>query len=150
MIHQNIPEWPTWRSWGPFRDLAQMKQQLDRIFNFGNIPSAFRQSGVFPAINLSEDAHNYYITSELPGVESKDLDIVATGNSISISGERKIPVKEKAKYHRRERESGKFSRAISMPGEIDNASISATLTEGILTLKIPKAEKAKPMQISVR
>ena len=150
MIHQNKPEWPSWQSWGTFRDLARMKQRLDRIFDFGNMPSVIRQSGVFPAVNLSEDAHYYYIRSELPGVESKDLDIVATGNSISITGERKIPVEEKAKYHRRERESGKFSRAVSLPGEIDHATVSATLTNGILTLTIPKAEKAKPRQITVK
>ena len=87
----------------------------------------------------------------LPGVLPEDLDIEATGTTVSLSGERKIPeVTEDAKYHRRERDAGKFSRMISLSNEIDTDAIEANLVNGILKVILPKAEKAKPRKISVR
>ena len=66
---------------------------------------------------------------------------------LSISGERKIAVEgAAARYHRRERESGKFSRAISLPGDIDPDGVTAILSNGILKISIPKAAKVKPKQ----
>ena len=85
------------------------------------------------------------------GVKADELDISATGNALSISGERKIGQEdETVRYHRREREAGTFSRIISLPGEGDADKINAELKDGILTIHIPKAEKAKPKQISVK
>jgi HSP20 family protein len=79
------------------------------------------------------------------------LDIQATGNTISLAGERKITgAEENARYHRREREAGKFSRVISLPDDIDADQVKANMTDGILTIVVPKAEKAKPRQISVK
>jgi HSP20 family protein len=99
---------------------------------------------------MTEDAEGYHVRAELPGVSSEELDIQATGNSLSISGERKIPKEsEGGRYHRRERESGKFSRIIGMPSEINPDGVRARLEDGILTIDIPKAEAAKPRQITV-
>ncbi|MEN8692107.1 MAG: Hsp20/alpha crystallin family protein [Desulfobacterales bacterium] len=101
-------------------------------------------------MNLTEDKDHYYLRAELPGISAEDLDIQATGNNLSISGERKIEVeKDNVRYHRKEREEGKFSRAISLPGDIDADGVSASLTNGILKVSVPKAEKAKPKQISI-
>ena len=82
--------------------------------------------------------------------KSDALDIQATGKTISISGERKI-IKENdtARYHRREREAGKFSRVMAMPSDIDPDRIEARLENGILTVMVPKSEAAKPRQIKV-
>jgi HSP20 family protein len=102
-------------------------------------------------INLTEDRNSYFIRAELPGVKAGELDIQATGNNIAISGERKIASEEEgAKYHRKEREAGSFSRAIALPGDIDTGKIEAKLTDGVLTLVIAKAEAAKPKQINVQ
>jgi HSP20 family protein len=102
-------------------------------------------------INLTEDKDAYYIRAELPGVKSDELDIQATGNTVSLSGERKIPEENNgAKYHRREREAGKFSRMVSLSTEIDPAKVDASLTNGILKVVLPKSELAKPRQITVK
>jgi HSP20 family protein len=102
-------------------------------------------------INLTEDKDSCFIRAELPGVKADELDIQATGNNIAISGERKIASEtENARYHRREREAGTFSRMIGLPGDIDADRVEAKLENGILTVVIPKAEAAKPKQISVR
>jgi HSP20 family protein len=78
------------------------------------------------------------------------LDIQCTGKNITISGERRIhPENENARYHRREREAGKFSRVLTMPSDIDSDRIEARLENGVLTVMVPKAEAAKPRQIKV-
>lgn len=137
----------------PFSELERMRKEMDRLAANFFTPGIQRPmtSGVFPAVNLTEDSDNYYIRAELPGIKSDQLDIQATGKSISLSGERKISAeKENAKYHRREREAGRFSRIIDLPRDIDSTKVEAGLSNGILTIKIPKAEIAKPRQISIQ
>jgi HSP20 family protein len=143
---------PTWGVRSPFHDLERMRQQMDNLLSRvseGGLPSL--HAGVFPSINLTEDQDNYHIRAELPGIAAEDLDIQATGNNLSISGERKIAAeKEGVRYHRREREAGKFSRAITLPGDIDTDGVKASLADGILKVSVPKAEKAKPRQITIK
>ena len=73
------------------------------------------------------------------------------GRSLSIAGERKIASEgENVKYHRREREAGRFSRIIVLPGEVNADKVDAQMTNGILTINIAKSEAAKPRQITVK
>ena len=106
---------------------------------------------MFPLINLTENKDNYYIRAELPGVKGEELDIQVTANNLAISGERKIAAEEEgAKYHRREREAGSFSRMIGLPGDINSEKVDARMEDGILTIVVAKAEAAKPKQITVK
>jgi HSP20 family protein len=124
---------------------------MDRLLEtFADRPSAVFSAGVFPAINFTEDQNHYYLRAELPGVQSEDLDIQATAKNLTISGQRRIdPEDASARYHRREREAGKFSRAFAMPKEIDTDRVEARLVSGVLTVKAPKAESAKPRRIQI-
>jgi len=118
---------------------------------FSGMPSQRGHAGVFPAVNVTANRDNYFLRAELPGVVAADLDIQATGNTISVAGERKIAgVEESARYHRREREAGKFSRVVSLPDDIDSERVKANMTDGVLTVVVPKAEKGKPRQIAVK
>jgi HSP20 family protein len=151
MLYRKILGVPTFRWRGPFEEIDRMRRQIDaRLDELRVGPYAQQFAGVFPLVNLTEDKDSLYIRAELPGVQADALDIQATGNSIAISGERKIAAEnENAKYHRREREAGKFSRMMDLPGEIDSGKVTASLADGILTIVIPKAEKTKPKQITV-
>ena len=142
---------PAWRSRDPFEELNRVRRQMDRIMeSFSDRPANFFSSGVFPAINLTEDENHFYLRAELPGVTSEDVDIQATANNLTLSGERRLePRDASARYHRREREAGKFSRAFAMPKEIDAGRVEARLASGILTVKVPKAESAKPRKIQI-
>jgi HSP20 family protein len=134
----NTPFWG-WRT--PFAEMDRLREQLEK----GN-----RWSGVFPLINVTEDKDNYRVRAELPGLKAEDLDISATATSLALSGERNIPEEGKdSNYHRREREAGKFSRMVKLPGEIDPSKVEANLTDGILTVTLPKSEAAKPRQITI-
>jgi HSP20 family protein len=126
-----------------------MRQQLEQVFD--ETPYQRASAGVFPLINLTEDKNNYYVRAELPGVKADELDIQASANNIAISGERKIAAEEQsARYHRKEREAGSFSRMIGLPGDIDTNKVDAKLKNGILTVVISKAEAAKPKQITIK
>ena len=150
MIYRRLFNVPTWQFRSPFGELERMRHQMDRLFEEARAPYKEAQAGVFPLTNLSEDKENYYVRAELAGVKGDQLDIQVTGNNLAISGERKIAAEEEgARYHRREREAGTFSRMIGLPGEIDADKVNANLKNGILTIVVPKAEIAKPKQISV-
>jgi HSP20 family protein len=83
-------------------------------------------------------------------MKAQDVGIQIVDKTLTISGERKILDEgEKVRYHRRERDAGRFSRAIGLPGEIDSEKIEAQMREGLLTITVPKAEAAKPRQITV-
>ena len=152
MILRRISDWPggMWRS--PFEELERMRRDMDRLFQ-DLTEGIFREprAGVFPLVNVTEGGDNYYVRAELPGIKAEDLDISVTGNSLSIAGERRIRAEdEKANYHRREREAGKFSRVISLPAQVDTAKVEASCVDGILTVVLPKSEAAKPKQITVK
>jgi HSP20 family protein len=133
--------------------MERLKRQMDRISSafFGEREFRPAPSGVFPAINLTENQDNYYVRAELPGMKSEEVDIQIIGRNLSISGERRIRSEgENVRYHRREREAGKFSRVIALPDEINGEKINAQLLNGILTVTIAKAEVVKPKQITVK
>ena len=143
--------WPTW-GWRAPTELDRMRREMDRLFEGlrGGI-SREPAAGVFPLTNVTEDSNNYYVRAELPGIKAGDLDISVTGDGISISGAREITAEKKnARYHRREREAGKFSRMISLPGHIDTKKVDAHSVDGVLTVVLPKAAAAKPKQITVK
>jgi HSP20 family protein len=90
-----------------------MEQLLDEV---GPRPSAWGSpEAVFPALNSWEDAENYYVEAELPGLKIEDLDLAVAGQELSIRGERKFEQKEGVAWHRRERPWGKFARLIELP-----------------------------------
>ena len=152
MLLKRSTDWPTRGFTNPFEELDRIRRQMDWLSS-GLSGGLLGQpiAGVFPLMNMTEDKDNYYIRAELPGIKAKELDISVTGNSFSLSGERKIPAEaENARYHRREREGGSFNRTITLPAKIDANKVEATCTEGLLTIKLPKAEVSKPKQITIK
>jgi HSP20 family protein len=152
MIYRRLFDIPTWGFRRPFSELDRLRKQMDELYGAisgGTLPMP--SAGVFPLTNVTEDKNNYYVRAELPGMKAEELDIQVASNSLSITGERKIAIEgNNVKYHRREREAGKFSRSISLPGDVDVDNVDARMEHGVLTIIIPKAEIAKPRQITVK
>ena len=136
----------------PFEELNRMKREMERLTEgFSGSFTSSSSAGVFPLMNLTEDNGAYYIRAELPGMKADEIELSVTGDSISISGERKIEVESsEAKYHRRERESGKFNRILNLPAQVDLEKVEAKSAEGVLTITLPKSEAAKPRQITIK
>jgi HSP20 family protein len=142
-------DWPGFGWRNPFEELERMRRQMDWLStSFSRGPSGEAAAGVFPTMNVTEDQDNYYVRAELPGLKADELDISVTGDTLAISGERKLPIEDgNAQYHRRERDAGKFSRIVNLPAQIDVDNVKARCTDGVLTVTLPKAETAKPKRI---
>src|SRR5262245_65092769 len=125
-------------------DLESMLHSPRGDFFFG--PST---AGVFPPVNLFRDSQgDIVIRAELPGVKPEDFQVTVEGRRITLSGERK-PEGPQGNYHRRERPFGKFSRVFQLAEDLDVEGAEAKLTNGVLTLRIPRAASAKARQINV-
>ena len=152
MLYRRLFNIPTGGFNRAFREFDRLRREMDELYGAlsgGTLPMP--SAGVFPLTNLTEDTDNYYIRAELPGIKSEEIDIQVTTEGISISGERKIPKEgENVKYHRREREAGKFSRLINFPGMVDINKVEASMENGMLKVIVPKSEAAKPRQITVK
>jgi len=108
-------------------------------------------AGVFPPMNITQDDDSFYLRAEIPGIKPSELSISALRNRVSISGRREIAREhERVSYHRKERPEGTFNRAVTLPVEVDPERVDARYSDGILTLTLPKAEQAKPRQITVK
>ena len=131
-----------------FDQLEDMRRDMQRLFD--SMEGATKDvAGVFPPLNVSQNADNYYVRAEMPGVKLDDIELTALRNKLSISGKREI-VEEKASYHRREREGGTFSRSITLPSDIDGEHVEARFDNGLLTVVLPKVEEAKPRSVTIK
>ena len=134
-----------------FNDFFRLRDELDQLFDIGlplsNIRSVPR--GTFPAINMQEGKEAVNIQAHLPGIDPKAVDLTLEDNSLTIKGKRETNGETKS-YHRRERFTGAFSRIVSLPDGLDSGKVEAQYKDGILNIRIAKAEEKKPKQISVK
>jgi HSP20 family protein len=134
------------------REMTRLQSEMSRLFGgvVGSRPF-LGGVGVFPPLNVSEDADNIFVRAELPGVSPNEIDIMVEGNTLTLRGERKLPEAEKeVSYHRRERDAGRFSRSLTLPTRIEADKVEASFKNGVLTIRLPKAAEARPKQIAVK
>jgi HSP20 family protein len=149
LVRRNWPSRPAFDD--TFADLEQLRREMHRWFDNPSRGEGSVGAGVFPPMNVTQDADNFYVRAEVPGIDASQLSISAVKNRVSIAGRREIPNEhERVSYHRKERPEGSFNRTLTLPTELDVERIDARYTDGILTLQLPKAEAAKPRLISVK
>ena len=131
--------------------VGAIRQGLDELSrSYAEKGKAQIRANVYPPLNIYEEADKMVLSAEIPGVKAEDLDISLEGDTLSIQGKRDSREDDfTLSYHRREIESGSFSRAISLPVKVDVERISAKLVNGILTVTLMKAAEATPRQIRV-
>ena len=140
-----------WASgWGGLDELRREMDSLLGRFATGTLPAP--SGAVFPAVNLYETADGYVLTAELPGVDSKDIDVSVEGRTVTLRGERRIeyPTDQGLSAHRLERQSGGFRRAFELPSDIDPDRVDAVHRNGVLTLELSKRPEHKPRQVTVQ
>jgi HSP20 family protein len=142
--------------WDPLRELEEMSERLNRMFAR---PTSSRQNGKesltvadwIPQVDISEADHEYVITAELPGLKKEDVKITLEDGVLTLQGERKQEKEHKGtRYHRVERSYGSFLRSFTLPDVIEEAHVAAEFKEGVLSIRLPKSEKAKPKAIEVK
>jgi HSP20 family protein len=107
--------------------------------------------GVFPAVNVWHGPEAVAVTAELPGMEPGDIEISVKDDLLTLSGERKAPtVPEGARWHRRERGFGKFSRTIRLPFAAREDRIEARMAHGVLRIAIARPDELKPKKIEIK
>lgn len=105
----------------------------------------------FPAVNLWVNEDGAIVTTELPGIESKDIDISLVGKTLTIKGVRKEEdLGEEDSYLKRERWYGNFKRNIELPFNVESDKVLARFNNGILTINLPRAEEEKPKKIEIK
>jgi HSP20 family protein len=136
---------------GALSPLLRLHDDMNRIFEsfFEDLPSARPYGAAWPALNTWEDGDSAYVEAELPGLGMDDLEVLVSGNEVTINGQRKIEAGEGANWHRRERAQGRFSRSLALPWEIDAGKVEAKLRDGVLTVRLPKCESCKPKKVKV-
>jgi len=140
--------WPS--GFDPLVGLRVMHRELDRLMGRGAQPGAQRVSGVYPPVNVLNGEDELVVLCEVPGIPREDLDISITGETLVVSGTKRAPdAAEDVRYQVRERGAGEFSRTIVLPDRVDTDRIVATLADGVLTIRLPKSESARPKQIPV-
>jgi HSP20 family protein len=137
--------------WEPARELASMEiDRLQRMFSdfYGE---AFSRSAWVPAVDIFEtDEHEVVLKAELPEVNRDDISVTFENGVLTLKGQRNFEQEtKKENYHRVERRHGSFSRSFTLPNTVDASRISAAYKDGVLTIRLPQREEAKPKQINV-
>lgn len=134
-----------------FAPLMRLHEEMNRLFEdfFQDMPTLRRYGADYPGVNVWEDEDNAYLEAELPGLSMDDIEVLVSGNEVTINGERKLEEMPEARYQRRERASGRFSRTLTLPWEIDADHVEAKLQDGVLTVRLPRSPSAKPKKIPV-
>ncbi len=140
--------------WEPtLKTLSDLRNEMDRIFEtfFGERFPAFKEEFTFtPAIEVSETDNEIIVKAAVPGVDKKDLNISILDNNLIIKGEVKKEKEEKKKnYYKQEIAYGSFSRTIPLPAEVKVDEVKASMKNGVVTITIPKSEKAKAKEITI-
>jgi len=147
----------------PYREFDTLRREIDRLFEsfdggtFGEWPFSRvsflpgRAARAYPLLNVSDDENSVYIEALAPGIDPDSLKITLTRDQLTIAGE-KPPLPGDVKmesFHRNERSAGRFARTVTLPAEVADDKIKADYRDGLLLITLPKAEEAKPKQITV-
>ena len=136
----------------PMHDMMTMQHELNRIFNspLRERNEEYNDANWSPVSDVIEDNDTFTIQADLPGMNKSDLIINFKENVLTLTGERKATeLAEGTTCHREERIYGKFYREYAFPTPVDAQKIDAKFKDGVLTVKVPKAEEAKPKTISI-
>lgn len=133
--------------WEPFRELDLLQERMDRLMRTMFAPTA---PGIAwsPFADVEEIDEAYLVELELPGVRRDDVTVEVIGTELVVHGE--IKEKERAgELRRSSRRYGRFDYRLALPAAVEADQVSANLAEGVLTLRIPKMEKAKPHRVKI-
>lgn len=141
--------WPG--GWSPFGTMRYMQRELERLMGRGAYGHAQRiGGGGYPPVNVLNGPEDMIVQCEIAGVAREDIDLSITGETLQIKGVKPPSADEgEVRYQQRERGVGDFSRTVVLPDKVAPDQIEARLADGILTIRLPKSEAAKPRQIQV-
>ena len=138
--------------WDPFQEMLNLRRTVDRLFDNVTPDHEWAQPAMWGlAVDMVENKDDFIVKASVPGINPDDLDISYSDDTLTIKGEIKEEnqVKED-QYHLRERRYGSFIRSITLPNKIKGDAIQASYQNGVVTLRLPKAEEVKPKRIAIK
>lgn len=152
-----LMRWDPFTRWNPMKEIEELDKRLSAILGRPPSPQAGDKKEAIsvaewsPLVDITEDEKEYVIKAELPEVKKEDIKLNVHDDVLTLSGERKYEKEEKGKrYHRVERSYGSFLRSFTLPEDADGTKVSAEYKDGLLMVRVPKSEKAKPKAIEVK
>ena len=138
----------------PFREFAQLQNRINRVFSdtYGRDDEGLMTSGSWvPPVDIYQNGdHEIVLNAELPDMSREEIDITVDNGTLSIRGEKKLSQDiNQDQFHRIERHYGVFSRSFSLPQTVDATKVGAEYKNGVLTVRLPLRDEAKPRQIKV-
>lgn len=136
-------------NWSPMSELGQLNERMRRMLEqtFGGMLD--EPAGWIPAVDIEEREDAYVVEAEVPGVKREDVNIEVSGRELTISGEIKER-KSEGVIRRRTRRVGRFEFRVALPSEVNPEGVDAKLNDGVLTVRVPKAERAQRRRIEVK
>ena len=134
-------------------NLATLHNEMDDLFDsfFRGLDRPFAGYKAWPAIDVAEDDNSIVVRAEVPGCNAEDIDISVYGNTLTISGEKKLKEEKKEKgYYHVESSYGTFRRELTLATDVDSDKIDATCKDGVLSVTLPKAAKAKAVKVKIK
>lgn len=133
----------------PYRRMTNMREAMNRMFEESIAETSASEREMRLAVDVQAEDEAYELTALVPGLEADDLNIDILNNTVSLRGEFKSYEKEEGKYLMCELPAGRFSRVITLPTALDPANAEASIKNGVLRIRVPKAEAHKPKSIKV-
>jgi HSP20 family protein len=133
-----------------WREMEQLQREMGRLVP-GPSSGRLQKTADFPAMNIWANEDGQIVTAEVPGVSLDDLEITILGEKLTLSGARKLDeLPDDARYHRRERGMGEFSRTVQLPFLVDAGQAEASFENGVLSITLPRAEADRPRRVEVK
>lgn len=138
--------------WDPFQEMMNLRRTVDRLFDNASPDHDWAQSNTWGlAVDVVENKDDFIVKASVPGIKPEELDISYSDDILTIKGEIKSDAETKDnQYHLRERCYGSFTRSISLPVKIKGDAIEASYQDGVVTLRLPKADEVKPKRIAIK
>jgi HSP20 family protein len=138
-----------------FGEFERLRRELDDVFGAPGLPSSIRSvaPGTLPAINVGRTPTSVEVYAFAPGLDPSQIDVTLDRGVLRISGERRSAIPEdrsKINVYSRERSTGRFTRAVSLPDDVDPAHVNASYRDGVLQVSIARRESAQPKRIAVQ
>ena len=133
----------------PFATLAAVQRAMENVMGADWLGARTAGGGVYPPVSVFNDGEDFVVVAELPGVRKQDLDVQVRGDTLRIKGKKTVAYEDKASVHRREREAGEFDRTLTLPAQLDAAKVAADYRDGVLTVRLPRAESERPRSVAI-
>lgn len=134
----------------PYRRMTSLREAMNRLMEDSIAETSPSEREMMLAVDVQAEDEAYVITALVPGLDAENLNIEILNNTVSLRGEFKSTEKENFKYLISELPSGRFSRVITLPTTLDTSKAEASIKNGVLTLRVPKAEAHRPKTIKVQ